>query len=211
VRHSRFLTLEGGEGAGKSTQAKWLAKTLADRGIAVCRTREPGGAPGAEAIRTLLLGDSVTGWNPLSEALLHSAARREHVTQTIAPALARGEWVICDRFTDSTLAYQGYGLGVPKTYLRDLARMVAGDVIPDLTIILDIPVEVGLARAASRDDGGTRYERMDIGFHQRLREGFLAIAAAEPKRCIVIDATPPPEAVQIALLQAISIRLELGP
>ena len=211
MRLGQFLTLEGGEGAGKSTQAKWLAETLSDRGITVCRTREPGGAPGADAIRTLLLGDSVSGWDPMSEALLHSAARREHIIQTIAPALTRGEWVICDRFTDSTLAYQGYGLGVPEVHVRDLARMVAGDFTPDITIILDIPVDVGLARAASRDDGGTRYERMDIGFHQRLRDGFLAIAAAEPERCLVVDATPPSGVVRAAILEALAVRLKFAP
>ena len=188
VTGGRFITFEGGEGAGKTTQLSRLCKVLHERGIEVVGTREPGGSPGAEAIRELLVRGHTGRWDAITETLLHFAARRDHYIQTIAPALARGGWVVCDRFADSTMAYQAYGLGVEKSLVAGLYEQVLGDFVPDLTIILDLPVDAGLARAAAR--GGTdRYERMDRDFHQRLRDGFLAIARAEPERCAVIDAS----------------------
>jgi dTMP kinase len=193
---SRFITVEGGEGGGKSTQLRHLAELLQAQGEAVCLTREPGGAPGAEDIRRLLVEGDPGRWTAESEALLHFAARADHLARVIRPALAAGQWVLCDRFADSTIAYQGYGHGLDLAWLQGLRRHIVGPTEPGLTIILDLPVEIGLARAARRQQPGLassqaaedRYERMDRGFHQRLRDGFLAIAAAEPGRCKVIDA-----------------------
>jgi dTMP kinase len=198
----RFITLEGGEGAGKSTQARRLAAHLSDQGLPVLVTREPGGSAGAEKIRSLLLDG--TGFDPVAEAMLMFAARREHVVATIRPALAAGMWVICDRFADSTRAYQCHGQGVPGEVYRKLADLALEGLAPDLTLILDIPPEAGMARAAARGVAADRYERLDAGFHARVRAGFLSIAAAEPARCAVVDATRDAEAVFAA------IRAELG-
>ena len=194
----RFITLEGGEGAGKSTQLRLLAARLAERGHEVVVTREPGGAEGAEAIRQLLVTGEPGRWTPLSEALLHFAAREDHLARTIRPALARGAWVVSDRFVDSTFAYQGVAQGLGGEVIRSLSRMVIGEDMPALTLILDLPPEIGLARAKGRapvDKSPTeevaedRYERMEMRFHETLRNAFLAIAEAEPERCAVMDAT----------------------
>lgn len=201
----KFITLEGGEGAGKSTQAARLAKALRTAGLVVLTTREPGGAPEAEKIRELLLQGS--GWDPITEALLHFAARREHLVHTVLPALKRGEWVVSDRFADSTMAYQGYGLGVDRALIEDLYRLAVGDIRPDLTFILDIPVDEGFARLAGRGIDADRYERMDRDFHERLRQGFLDIAGREPDRCIVIDGRGDAAAIGAAMLAAVRDRL----
>ena len=203
----RFITLEGGEGAGKSTQAMLLADDLRGGGLEVVVTREPGGAPGAEEIRALLVDGDVGRWRPLTEALLHYAARREHLDATILPALDAGRWVISDRFADSTMAYQGYGHGLDRETVARLHRLVVGDVGPDLTIVLDLPVDEGLARAAGRGTGGDRYERMDRQFHQRLREGFLDIARRNLDRCAVVDAMAPVEQVQHDIRRIVRARL----
>jgi len=203
----RFITLEGGEGAGKSTQVRLLADALAARGLEVVTTREPGGSPGAEAIRALLVRGDADRWDGLTEALLHYAARRDHLARTIRPALERGAWVVCDRFNDSTLAYQGYGHGTDLGRLDALYAMVAEGLAPDLTLVLDLPVAVGLARAGHRGGEEDRYERMGDGFHERLRQGFLTIAAAEPERCAVIDAAAAPPAVHAAILAEVTARL----
>ncbi len=203
----RFITLEGGEGAGKSTQAALLADDLRGTGLDVVVTREPGGAPGAEDIRALLVNGEVGRWRPLTEALLHYAARREHLDATILPALAAGRWVVCDRFADSTLAYQGYGHGLDRETVARLHRLVVGDLGPDLTIILDLPVDEGLARAAGRGAGGDRYERMDRQFHERLRQGFLDIARRNLDRCAVVDATAPLDQVQHEIRRIVQARL----
>jgi dTMP kinase len=195
----RFITIEGGEGAGKSTQIKLLADWLRERGIVVTTTREPGGSPGAEAIRKLLVEGKADKWDGETEALLHFAARRDHLRRTVWPALERGEWVISDRFADSTRAYQGYGHGLALATIDRLYEISVGNFRPDLTLILDLPVDLGLSRAARRAGAETRYESMDIEFHRRLREGFLAIAAAEPQRCAVIDASGTIEGVQVAI------------
>jgi dTMP kinase len=215
VPRGRFITLEGGEGAGKSTHIRMLADALRDQGIAVATTREPGGSPGAERIRGLLVDGATDRWDALSEALLHFAARRDHLVRTVWPALERGEWVVSDRFADSTMAYQGYGLGLGRAAIDALYAQAVGDFRPDLTLILDLPVEQGLARAARRDAGkgaGTRYERMGVDFHRRLREGFLDIARREPDRCVVIDATQPVDSVARAIIAAVRDRLPMkGP
>jgi dTMP kinase len=203
----KFITIEGGEGAGKSTQIKLLADWLRERGIAVTVTREPGGSPGAEAIRKLLVEGSADKWDGHTEALLHFAARRDHLRRTVWPALERGEWVISDRFADSTKAYQGYGHGLPLETIDRLYAIAVGDFRPDLTLILDLPVDLGLSRAARRAGAETRYESMKIEFHHRLRDGFRAIAAAEPQRCVMIDASGTLEAVQAAIRMALIQRL----
>jgi dTMP kinase len=203
----RFITLEGGEGAGKSTQLRRLAAHLSAEGIPVLVTREPGGSAGAEKIRSLLLDG--TGFDPVAEAMLMFAARREHVVATIRPALAAGMWVICDRFADSTRAYQCHGQGVPGEVYRKLADLALEGLAPDLTLILDIPPEAGMARAAARGVAADRYERLDAGFHARVRAGFLAIAAAEPARCAVVDATRDADAVFAAIRAELGARLGL--
>ncbi|WP_353859317.1 dTMP kinase [Azospirillum formosense] len=207
MTRGRFITLEGGEGAGKTTQIRLLADALIGWGKRVVLTREPGGSPGAEEIRGLLVSGETGRWGPVTEALLHTAARRDHLERTVWPALEAGHWVICDRFFDSTMAYQGYGLGLGRDLVAALQATALGDFRPDLTLILDLPVEEGLARAAARRGGEDRYERMDVAFHHRLRDGFLDIAAREPERCVVVDAGHPVEAVQAAILDHVTRRL----
>lgn len=180
---------------------------LSRAGIAAARTREPGGSEGAEAVRRLLLDGADERWDALAEALLLYAARRDHVTRLIAPALQQGRWVVCDRFADSTLAYQGYGRGLPLSDLFALQRIALGDFAPDLTLVLDLPVSVGLARAAARAGNADRFERLDRNFHQRLSDGFRQIAAANPERCVLIDAAGEREAVHRAVLAVVTTRL----
>jgi dTMP kinase len=200
----RFITLEGGEGAGKSTQAKLLAAALTDRGLPVLQTREPGGAPGAEVLRGLLLDASVA-WSVPAETLLHFAARAEHVERTIRPALNAGMWVVCDRFYDSTMAYQGYGLGADRDMIATLTTLVG--VHPDLTIILDVSEAVAVERQLKRGMDADRYERLDASFHRRVRQGFREIAQAAPQRCVVISADESKQEVHTALLAALPRQL----
>jgi dTMP kinase len=178
-------------------------------GIVAQATREPGGSPGAEAIRALLLQGETERWDATSETLLFFAARRDHVMRTIRPALVAGRWVVCDRFTDSTIAYQGYGRGLPLAELAALENFALDDFRPDLTLILDLPADEGLARASHRPGAADRFERLDHEFHQRLRDGFLAIAKAEPQRCVVVDASGDVDAVHHAILAAVSARLSV--
>lgn len=203
----RLITFEGGEGAGKSTQVALLAEALRSRGVTVVTTREPGGSEGAEAIRALLVSGETSRWDGITEALLHFAARRDHLLRTVWPALERGEWVICDRFADSTLAYQGFGHGLSAETIGSLYRIAVGRFAPDLTLVLDLPVEDGLKRAGSRGGAEDRYERMGLGFHQRLRQGFLGIAADNPRRCAVIDAGQAPDIVHRVILATVEARL----
>ena len=205
----RFITIEGGEGAGKSTQLDLLAAALERAGVPVQRTREPGGSAGAEAIRRLLLDGGDERWDAVAEALLLYAARRDHVTRLISPALERGVWVICDRFADSTVAYQGYGRGLPLPDLAVLHRIALDDFVPDLTLILDLRAEEGLTRAARRTDAADRFERLDRAFHERLRDGFRQIAVAEPQRCVLIDAAGDRDGVHRTVLAVVNERLGL--
>lgn len=208
MARARFITFEGGEGAGKSTQVRRLVEALKRAGIDAIATREPGGAPGAELIRGLLTDGPEQRWEPLAEALLHFAARREHVVRTVWPALERGQWVISDRFADSTMAYQGYGQGADREAVAALYRATLGDFGPDLTLVLDLPVSIGLARAGAREAGGkSRYERMDEAMHERLRQGFLDIARREPTRCAVLDASLGADAVAAAVEATVRARL----
>ncbi len=206
---ARFITLEGGEGAGKSTQAKKLAAALKKRGISSIGTREPGGSPGAEEIRNLIVHGEPGRWDTLTETLLIFAARADHVVRTIKPALAARKWVICDRFTDSTFAYQGAGRGLARETIRRMEAIVLDDFRPDLTLILDLPVETGLARASGRGRGATRFENFDVEFHERLRQAFLAIARRSRERCVVIDASANAEAVAEAIWKTVAKRFKL--
>lgn len=199
----RFITFEGGEGGGKSTQLRLLAQRLAEDGGEVVATREPGGSPGAEAIRDLLVRGAADRWSAMTETLLMYAARRDHVERVIKPALGRGAWVLCDRFADSTRAYQGAAGGTDPAFIAALEAHVLGDIRPDLTLILDLPPEAGLARAASRAGAETRFESKGAAFHARLRQAFLDIARAEPDRCRVIDAAQSLEAVSADIWAAI--------
>lgn len=207
----KLITLEGGEGAGKSTQAALLAAELRASGVDVVTTREPGGSPGAEEIRGLLVAGDTGRWDPACEALLHCAARRDHFVNLIRPALDRGQWVISDRFADSTTAYQGYGHQLGVEVIAELQRLVIGNFIPDLTLILDLVPDTGLGRAKGRQASAEdRYERMDGAFHDRVREGFLAIARAEPDRCVVIDAGDGEQQVHDSIVAAVKERLGVG-
>ncbi len=195
-----FITFEGGEGAGKSTQIKLLAATLAQRAISCRLTREPGGTPGAEAVRRLLLEERQP-FDPLAEAMLFAAARADHVRNVIAPTLARGEWVLCDRFIDSTRAYQGAGRTITPAVIETLEKLAVGDTLPELTIILDLDPRIGLARANARRGlpAADRFEGETLAFHERIRAAFQAIAAQEPQRCFLVDAGSPIEEVAAAI------------
>lgn len=185
-----FITFEGGEGAGKSTQVRMLQQKLLAAGHDVLLTREPGGSKGAENIRELLVAGSVDRWDVLTEALLVFAARRDHLEKTIKPALAKGQIVICDRFLDSTYAYQGVAGGLDSQIIDQLAEIVVAQTLPDLTFILDMPVDAGLARAQARDGQAIgRFEQKGVAFHQKLREGFLVRAKTNPQKYLIVDAT----------------------
>ncbi len=204
-----FITIEGGEGGGKSTQSRALAARLRAAGIDAVATREPGGSPAAERIREALLAGRFRQHGPRAEALLFAAARVDHLDLLIKPALLSGRWVVCDRFHDSTRAYQGALGSLDLAFLGSLERVVLADVKPDLTVILDLPAKAGLARAALRRMPGAapdRFEGETLEFHQALRKAFLAIAAGEPERCVVVDATQSAEEVAEAIWDAVSHR-----
>ena len=205
----RFITLEGGEGSGKSTQAKRLAGALEARGLSVLVTREPGGSPGAEEIRTLLVNGAPGRWDVVTETLLVYAARADHVGRTIGPALLADQWVISDRFADSTYAYQGAGRGLARETIRRIDSLVLDDFKPDLTLMLDLDVETGLKRASSRGGAESRFENFDRDFHERLRQAFLEIAKRNPDRCVLIDATQDEEAVAASIWAAVTRRFGL--
>jgi dTMP kinase len=207
VSAAKFITLEGIEGAGKSTAARHVAEFLRERGHSVLATREPGGTPLAERVRQIVLERGTEGVSPVTETLLMFAARALHVDNLIRPALARGEWVVCDRFTDATRAYQGSGRGVAAALIADLARAVHGDLSPGCTLLLDLPVAAGLARARARAGAATdRFEAETVAFFEKVRAGYLAIARAEPQRVSVIDAAQPLPGVLHAI-EAVLARL----
>lgn len=207
MTRGRFISFEGGEGAGKSTQVQRLAARLQAGGRDVVTTREPGGSPGAESIRDIVLRGEADRWSPTTETLLMYAARRDHIERVIRPALARGTWVICDRFADSTRAYQGAAGGVDPRLIIALETFILEDTRPDLTLVFDLPAEVGLQRAHARAGAEMRFESKGMAFHERLREGFRAIAASEPERCALIDATGSMDDVEAAVWQAVGARL----
>lgn len=207
MARGRFITFEGGEGAGKSTQVKRLAARLEAGGLEVVTTREPGGSPGAESIRDIVLRGDADRWSPVTETLLMYAARRDHIERVIQPALGRGAWVVCDRFADSTRAYQGAAGGTDPGLISALETYILEEVRPDLTLVFDLPPEIGLARAHARAGAEMRFESKGMAFHARLRDGFRAIAAAEPERCAVIDASQAIDAVEAAVWAAVAERL----
>jgi dTMP kinase len=206
----RFITFEGGEGAGKSTQAERLAARLRTLAIGVVSTREPGGSAGADIMRHVLLSGAAKPLGPVAETLLFAAARDDHIRATIAPALQQGKWVVCDRFIDSTRVYQGTLGEVDPKLIRGLERLTVSDTMPDLTFILDLPAETGLARAAQRRGGAQadRFENETIGFHTRLRQAYRDIAAAEPQRCLVIDADRPADKIAEEIWSIVNARLD---
>src|SRR5262245_22262304 len=206
----RFITFEGGEGTGKSTHAAMLAERLKAFGVGVHLTREPGGSPGAEIIRHVILSGVAKPLGPETEAVLFAAARSDHLDTVIRPALARGVWVICDRFADSTRVYQGVAGEVDPRSIRALERIVVGDTKPDITFILDVPAKLGMQRAAKRrgGEGADRFEGEALSFHEKLREGFLLLASNEPERCMLIDATAPKERVAEQIWSEVNERFD---
>ena len=201
----RFIALEGGEGVGKSTQGRMLAEALRARGLEVVTTREPGGTAGAAAIRTMLLTTEGEGWGARAEALLFAAARADHVEKLIRPAIARGAWVICDRFVDSSRAYQGGGGGLSDTDVLDLHRIGSEGLLPDLTVLLTVRPEVSAQRLAMRDGGaGDRIESRGAAYHARVAEAFRAFAAQDPDRFAVIDAEGSPADVHSRIMARIA-------
>jgi dTMP kinase len=209
IEIGRFITFEGGEGSGKSTQAGILANRLSRAGRAVFSTREPGGSPAAEEIREALLSGQVKQYGPLAEAVMFSVARADHVDHAIKDSLQEGRWVVCDRFIDSTRAYQGATAGVPRGVINALEELTVGALSPDLTFILDIPAEEGLARATERADGAEldRFETQELVMHERVRRAFLDIAEEEPGRVVVIDASQPEAMVAEDVWEAVLNRL----
>jgi dTMP kinase len=205
----RFITFEGGEGSGKSTQAGILANRLARAGRKVFATREPGGSPAAEEIREALLSGQVRQFGPFAEALMFAVARADHLENAISQAVLEGKWVVCDRFLDSTRAYQGATAGVPRGLINALERLTVGGLLPDITFILDIPPEEGLSRAAERRGGNVpdRFESQEVMLHERVRRAFLNIAEEEPERCVVIDASQPEAMVAEDVWEVILQRL----
>jgi len=214
----KFITFEGGEGSGKSTQARVLADRLSARGIEVVLTREPGGSPFAEALRAFILDPETPPHSALSEALMFYAARADHLDKLIRPALNSGRWVICDRFSDSTRVYQSEAGGLPTEVFNTLEEIVVEPTTPDLTFILDLPAELGLGRALGRRTAGRAnadteadaYEKRELAFHWKLREAFAAIARSEPERCVLVDGSADEADVAEAIWAAAEMRLVIG-
>jgi dTMP kinase len=208
--NGKFITFEGGEGTGKSTQAATLASQLESLGVGVKLTREPGGSPGAEIMRHVLLSGAAKPLGPEAEAILFAAARDDHIQCTIRPALDAGKWVISDRFADSTRVYQGVLGEVDHRFIKALERVCVGDLRPDLTFVLDVPAELGLRRAAGRRGRSApdRFEAEQLDFHERLRQAYLMLAAAEPDRCVIVDASAPKKMVAKRIWQAVNARLQ---
>lgn len=210
-----FITFEGGEGGGKTTQINRLAQSLSAQGYKIVTTREPGGTPEAEKIRDLLVQREGGNWSPIAEVLLLFAARQLHVQNVIQPALEEGRIVICDRFTDSTRAYQGYGHGLAHDAIESINKTVLNGFGPDLTFILDVPPQIGLTRSRRRlagehfmgDKTEDRFEQMDVSFHERLRDGFLDIAKKNADRCVVLDATQDLESIAAKIADSVKERL----
>ncbi|MCE3233284.1 MAG: dTMP kinase [Rickettsiaceae bacterium] len=206
----KFITFEGGEGGGKSTQSKLLVESFQKSGYDIIHTREPGGTEGAESIRELLVTGEVNRWSPITETLLHLSARQDHITKLILPALQAGKHVISDRFSDSTMCYQGYGHMLGNGIINQLHNLTIGTFKPDLTIILDIAIDTGIDRAVKRRGLENRYERMDKSFHERVQNGFREIARQEPGRCVLIDASGTIKDIHKQIIDTANEKLGLG-
>lgn len=206
-----FITFEGPEGGGKSTQIRWLAERLRGQGVGVVTTREPGGTAIGDQIRDVLHDTANTAMSPTAELLLYSASRAQHVAEVIRPALAAGQVVLCDRFADSSIAYQGYGRGLDRVTLAELTAIATGGLKPDLTLLLDLDVQQGLARLAGRGEAMNRLDLEAVGFHERVRAGYHALAAAEPERWVILDAIQPVEVVAAGVWRAVAARLATRP
>ncbi len=206
MTRGRFITLEGGEGAGKSTLLRGLHDALENRGLKIVATREPGGTPAADGIRGLLVTGASDRWSVVSEALLFAAARNDHLERVIRPALARGDWVLCDRYADSMWAYQVAAGGLPQDTFDTLHRIIGAEQ-PDVTLILDVDPQAGVGRSRGAATGEARFESMDLKFHQRVRTAFLDLAEREKSRCVVIDSSRPKKDVLAVALDAIDKRL----
>jgi dTMP kinase len=209
---SLFITFEGIEGCGKSTQIRRLANALSAKGLPCLLTREPGGCPISDQIRAILLNAENSAMKPATELLLYAAARAQHVSETISPALAEGKLVLCDRFSDATLAYQGFGRNLDIEVIQYLNRLAMGDVKPDLTVLIDCPVEVGITRAIARNnaipgDKEERFERESLLFHERVRQGYLKLAQAEPGRFVIIDGTMDADVTEAAVCNSMRSRI----
>lgn len=210
-----FITFEGIEGCGKSTQITLLEQALATRSRRVLRTREPGGCPIADQIRAVLLDAANRAMVPMTELMLYGAARAQHLAEVVRPALAQGQIVLCDRFSDATRAYQAFGRGLDRQLIEQINQLACQDLSPDITLLLDCPVEIGLARAQQRiaATSGPREERFELealAFHQRVRDGYLTLAAEQPQRFVTLDATATPEQVAVVIEQVVLARLEVG-
>jgi dTMP kinase len=205
----KFITFEGGEGTGKSTHAAMLARHLESLGLGVLLTREPGGSPGAEVIRHVLLSGAAKPFGPEAEAMLFAAARDDHLNCTILPALSAGKWVVCDRFVDSTRVYQGVLGKLDRRFIKALERVSVGTLSPDLTFVLDVPVAVGQERTAKRRAGGSpdRFEAEKTEFHDTLRQAYLTLAASEPERCVIVDASAAKDDVAKRIWATVNSRL----
>lgn len=210
LNQARFISFEGGEGSGKSTQIKLLGDWLKEKNIDVIMTREPGGSDGAEELRSLLLTGDTDRWDGMSELLILYAGRHDHVERVIKPALAKGTWVLCDRFADSTMAYQGYGHGLGHETITKVHDVALGSFAPDLTLLFDIPVDTGLKRAVARQGSEMRYEEMDRSFHDKLRDGYMEIAKNNADRCQIINADQTIEAVSVDIQQAVTSKFSLS-
>ncbi len=207
---TRFITFEGGEGAGKSTQIAWLSQSMEQANLEHVLTREPGGSEGAEAIRDLLVTGATDRWDPMTESALFIAARHDHMVKLIQPALAHDKWVLCDRFMDSTRIYQGIGKQVDPGWLEKLYAHLCGSFEPDLTLLLDIDPEIGLKRTQSRSGVEARFESMDLSFHHTVREGFLGLATRYTQRFEIIDASQDAASVHRAIIDAVSKRFDIS-
>jgi dTMP kinase len=207
---AKFITFEGGEGGGKSTQSRLLVEAFTKAGLQTLHTREPGGTTGAEDIRQLLVTGEIAKWDPITECLLNLAARKDHIDKLIFPALKSRKYVISDRFSDSTMSYQGYGHQLGRAIIEQLQNLTIGTFKPDLTIILDIPIDTGIDRADQRGGKENRYEKMGKEFHQRVRNGFLEIAKFEPERCVLINANNTIESIHRQIINIVNERLNLS-
>ncbi len=205
----KFISFEGGEGTGKSTQVKLLERFLNDSGVKSISTREPGGTSAAEEIRNLLVNGETGKLDPFSETLLHFASRRSHFVEKIRPALENGTWVVCDRFIDSSMAYQGIAMGVGKDTIHTLTKLFVEGFSPDLTFVMDLPVREGLGRTETRLDGRNRYEDMMLPFHERVRKGFLKIASEETNRCVVIDSRQKIETINQQIIHIVKQKFKI--